>query len=183
MREAMMASIAALLFGSGWALAAPVDEPIDYLPPRCAFSVSFDSYGRGLRAGLEKLDLRARLNDEECFALGYWKMVGILEAVDPLGCQREFYSGHRVGFAADREGSWTECFSVGHSAGLADLRIGAREGRVDIVGHACLREYHRGRKDFTESLVRTPRLGRPALDECYSTGYDDASVGIASVAG
>lgn len=147
--------------------------------PQCGMFVARDSYGRGLEAGFTSAgNLRPSLVDEVCYRMGEAKGREVRQ-MGEWGGDRDFAEGQKQGFNSEPSSSSTgsESFNIGYEAGMAKLDVGAREGRTDWVGSACVRAYREGyaRSQSPDHLAPESQ-DNAKLTTCYMTGYNDGSV-------
>ncbi len=137
----------------------------------CSLSTYSDSYGRGVESAFTGEDLRHQYNDENCYQLGFKYAQKIIEEEGRSWCYRDFERAYKEGFSASTRGAGTACYTLGYTAGIAALGVGAREARVDWVGSRCVSAYKRGVQDGKEGKVSNSRTTSQPELFCYQLGH------------
>lgn len=137
----------------------------------CSLSTHSDSYGRGLESAFTGEDLRHQYNDEACYQLGFNYAQGVIEEEGRSWCERDFERAYAEGFKSSTLGAGSACYVLGYTAGRAALGVGAREGKVEMVGQRCVSAYKSGVKDGKAGRVSNARTTSQPELFCYQLGH------------
>jgi hypothetical protein len=149
--------------------------------PACGTGWRSDSFGRGIRDQmLSRRDgAQFELSDLKCYELGkqYAESVVRTASQGKSSCEQAFGAGFKQGIIASSRNVGTACYSLGYSAGMAELRIAARSGNVQVTGKDCREMYCKGASDRVPNSSAWMPSGLDLREQsCYQQGYFEASI-------
>jgi hypothetical protein len=151
-------------------------DPLHPVDPACAAAGRSDSFGLGMKDQVlgtgSALDFE--LADAACYGLGKQYAA---ENATGAACEGDFARGRAHAIAGDGSYARTACESLGSMAGMAEIRVAARQGDASVAGEECCELYCRGLTNARSGGVSEidPGLG-PKEQGCFHQGYFEASI-------